>query len=126
VNFKIVSLFRRPRRNRDGATAQNQDAPAPPPSTDGSSSSIERTDRSPSLTSTHRTHSTPNSSTLLYLQPEYAVCTRSLTECNIHDLIRQPNGVDKNEWVANNSSLIWSNEKKKKQTVVYFSSCGFL
>lgn len=92
----------RPRRNRDGATAQNQDAPAPPPSADGSSSSIERTDRSPSLTSTHRTHSTPNSSTLLYLQPEYAVCTRSLTECNIHDLIRQPNGVDKNEWVANN------------------------
>ena len=40
---------------------------------------------------------------LLYLQSEYAVFTRSLAECNIHELIRQPNGVDKNEWIANNS-----------------------
>ncbi|CAF1406238.1 unnamed protein product [Rotaria sp. Silwood1] len=39
---------------------------------------------------------------LLYLQPEYAVFTRSIAECNIHELIRQPNGVDKNEWIANN------------------------
>lgn len=93
-------LTGRPRKNKDGTTPQNTD-PSPPPA-DGSLNSIERTDQSPSLTSTHPTSSNNNSSTLLYLQPEYAICTRSLTECNIHDLIRQPNGVDKNEWVANN------------------------
>lgn len=43
-------------------------------------------------------------STLLYLQPQYAVLTRSLAECNIHVLIDQPRGVDKNEWIANNST----------------------
>jgi hypothetical protein len=43
------------------------------------------------------------SSGLLYLQSEFAVFTRSLAQCNIGELIRQPQGVDKNEWIANHS-----------------------
>jgi len=43
------------------------------------------------------------SSSLLYLQSEFAIFTRSLAQCNIGELIRQPQGVDRNEWIANNS-----------------------
>jgi hypothetical protein len=47
--------------------------------------------------------SNSSSSGLIYLQSEFAVFTRSLAQCNIGELIRQPSGVDKNEWIANNS-----------------------
>ncbi|CAF4949633.1 unnamed protein product [Rotaria sp. Silwood1] len=40
------------------------------------------------------------STCLPYLQIEYAVFTGSLAQCNIGELIRQPEGVDQNEWIA--------------------------
>jgi len=40
---------------------------------------------------------------LPYLESEFAVFTRSIGECNIGELIRQPEGVDQNEWIAINS-----------------------
>ena len=42
------------------------------------------------------------SSSLVYLKSEYAIFIRSFCECNIGELIRQPDGVDRNEWIANN------------------------
>jgi hypothetical protein len=63
---------------------------------------------------------------LLYLQPEYAIFTRSLAECNIHELIRQPIGVDKNEWIANNSSFSFILKKIRNKIMNFFCfiSCG--
>ncbi|CAF1131376.1 unnamed protein product [Adineta steineri] len=42
------------------------------------------------------------SSNILYLQNQYAIFTRSISQCNIGELIRQPEYVDKNEWIAHN------------------------
>lgn len=104
----IYFLFRKQRRKNEGKD------PSPPPSdpltTGGlinSNEPINQTSSLPTITSTpiHSINSTTNQN-ILYLQPEYAVFTRSLAECNIHELIRQPTGVDKNEWIANNSSFI--------------------
>jgi len=42
------------------------------------------------------------SNCLPYLENEFAIFTRSISECNIGELIRQPEGVDQNEWIAIN------------------------
>ncbi|CAF0891735.1 unnamed protein product, partial [Didymodactylos carnosus] len=48
-------------------------------------------------------NSSTNSQHLLpYLRPEDAIFTRAVSESNITELIRQPAGVDKNEWIASN------------------------
>lgn len=105
-----VCLFffqRKQRRKNDGPSSTGKDSSPPPsePPTSGLINSNENPNQSsvPSVTPS-QTHSLNSSSHLLYLQPEYAVFTRALAECNIHELIRQPTGVDKNEWIANNSS----------------------
>jgi hypothetical protein len=50
------------------------------------------------------------SSSLLYLQSQFAVFTLSIAQCNIGELIRQPEYVDKNEWIAHNSLFHFSNK----------------
>ncbi len=112
---------RKQRRKNEGTTSASN--PSPPPSDLPNGGLINTTETSnqsssiPSIPSTqiHSLNSSTNNQ-LIYLQPEYAVFTRSLAECNIHDLIRQPTGVDKNEWIANNSMLI-----KLKTIFKYFS-----
>lgn len=98
------------------STIKDSSPPPPPPSgasasssTDlvthlTSSSNVEMPSSSSTTTSSssHLPMSSSSSSGLIYLQPEFAVFTRSIAECNIHELIRQPKGVDKNEWIANN------------------------
>lgn len=109
----FLSSFCRKQRRKPDVTAQPGKEPSPPPNDLPNSGLINTTENVnlssstslptvPSIPS-HSLTSTTNQG-LLYLQPEYAVFTRSLAECNIHDLIRQPTGVDKNEWIANNSS----------------------
>jgi len=46
-----------------------------------------------------------SSSNFLYLQSQFAVFTLSIGQYNIGELIRQPDYVEKNEWIANNSLL---------------------
>lgn len=115
-SFFSLGYSRKPRR-KDPITSNNN--PSPPPSDPNnvglvnthenshpSSSSIPSNTSTPiHSSSTTITTSSSNNSTLLYLQPQYAVLTRSLAECNIHGLIDQPRGVDKNEWIANNSTM---------------------
>ena len=48
------------------------------------------------------------------------VFTRSLAECNIHELIRQPTGVDKNEWIANNIVAFFNHVN-----ALYNAMCGY-
>ncbi|CAF2125289.1 unnamed protein product [Rotaria magnacalcarata] len=43
-----------------------------------------------------------SSSIFPYLQNEYIVLIHSFVQCNIGELIRQPEGVDQNEWIAIN------------------------
>ncbi|CAF0991034.1 unnamed protein product [Didymodactylos carnosus] len=63
----------------------------------------EDNDRSTAAASNQH-NSTINSQNLLpYLRPEYAVFTRAVSESNIAELIRQPAGVDRNEWIASNT-----------------------
>jgi len=42
---------------------------------------------------------------LPYLETEFAVFIHSIAECNIGELIRQPEGIDQNEWIAIHSLL---------------------
>lgn len=96
----LLLLFRKPRGDKKGQTLPNNPSPPPSDFVNGGASHSQETFSNATLTS-----SSPHE-TLLYLEPKYAVFTRSLAECNIHDLIRQPTGVDKNEWIANNSKAI--------------------
>ncbi|UJR20337.1 hypothetical protein I4U23_023468 [Adineta vaga] len=104
------------RRKQDGPVQPGKESSPPPngPPNPGlintsenynpsSTSSLSSSSSVPTVSS-NPSHSITSSSNhgLIYLQPEYAVFTRSLAECNIHELIRQPVGVDKNEWIANN------------------------
>ena len=128
--FFFSSLHRKPRRKPD-VTTQSGKEPSPPPNDLPNSSLINSTENANLSSSTslptvpsapsHSLLSTTNQG-LVYLRPEYAVFTRSLAECNIHDLIRQPTGVDKNEWIANNSSYHLSIEKPIN-TMFVFLSC---
>ncbi|CAF1625701.1 unnamed protein product [Adineta ricciae] len=106
----LLSVWRKPRRKPD-VTTQPGKEPSPPPNDLPNSGLINSTENVNLSSSTSLptvpsvpSHSLPSTTNqgLLYLRPEYAVFTRSLAECNIHDLIRQPAGVDKNEWIANN------------------------
>ncbi|CAF1230806.1 unnamed protein product [Adineta steineri] len=105
----LISVWRKQRRKNEVNIQPGNKDPSPPPPNDLSNSGLintnENHNQSTSLplssTQSHSLNSSSNNG-LLYLQPEYAVFTRSLAECNIHELIRQPTGVDKNEWIANN------------------------
>jgi hypothetical protein len=110
------------RRKNEGTTSGSN--PSPPPSdlpNGGLINSTETSNQSSSIPSIFPTqiHSL-NTNHLLYLQPEYAIFTRSLAECNIHDLIRQPTGVDKNEWIANNIVAFFNHVN-----ALYNAMCGF-
>lgn len=48
--------------------------------------------------SSDRTHFKTNE--IPYLECQFAVFTPSLSQCNIGELIKQPEGVDQNEWIA--------------------------
>jgi hypothetical protein len=109
---------RKQRGKKDGAAPAGKDS-SPPPSELASAGLSSSTQEIHSQSSTSPIHSLPSTSNvtanphgLLYLQGEYAVFTRSFAECNIHDLIRQPLGVDKNEWIANNSSYSRSTRRQ--------------
>jgi hypothetical protein len=114
------------RRKNEGTTSTGKD-PSPPPSdlpNGGLINTPETNNQSsiPSipLTPIHSLNSSNNNNVLLYLQPQYAVFTRSLAECNIHELIRQPAGVDKNEWIANNIVAFFNHVN-----ALYNAMCGF-
>jgi hypothetical protein len=80
---------------------EGKDSSPPPPPTDFPNGELKNSNEPPNDPKPPPTLLNTNNN-LLYLQPEYAIFTRSLAECNIHELIRQPTGVDKNEWIANN------------------------
>ena len=131
--FSSLQYSRKPRQRKDPVTSNNNPSP-PPPTNDSNNAGLVTTHENshpssiPSNTSTpiHSSSSSSNNSTLLYLQPQYAILTRSLAECNIHVLIDQPRGVDKNEWIANNSTInlfIFSN--KTKSCIDFIFSCRF-
>jgi len=87
------------RGKKEVPTSTGKDSSPPPSELVTNSTSTTSNIEMPS-SSSH--HPLSTSSNLIYLQPDLAVFTRAIAECNIHELIRQPMGVDKNEWIANN------------------------
>ena len=107
--------FRKPRGDKKGQTLPINPSPPPPPSDPANGGLINTHEPSHNSTPMSSLPFSPSThETLLYLEPKYAIFTRSLAECNIHDLIRQPTGVDKNEWIANNSTSFNPREEHEK------------